>query len=307
MKDSMTYNLNHLLSTRRGIVCLLALSAFSSIPYAFAGAQDHCASNIIEKIEELSSSRELVPTDRVPTISYRDVINGRIPQFKKTPSFEFQTPDGGFITVLDVSSSKVRDNPNLGRALKIWNIKVEREFRKRLAKFRSYFKNGGKRRLNSLDFPDRTVVILKTKKSLNDGSPSVDSGMRIVFGRNSDEKLPFQQEFSDYNRAEVAAEIGRLYGPGDGPLLLHTGMRVIEQAPEVREVWVHTSWPHAKLYGRMGAKAETADIDVRDPLTLPYPVNVILRFDREKVHGVIDKTKEQMSSSKKQILSQNAS
>jgi hypothetical protein len=282
MKDRMTYDLIRNLGTPQGIMCLLILIGFSVIPFAIAEPpREGCASDIISRIEQLSSSRALVTTDKIPTIQYEDAIQGRMPHLKNTPFFEFQLPDGGYVTVADISSPKVRENRKLRQAVKRWNVKTDAELR-RLPKF-SHLPPGS---INSLDFPDRTVVIMKARKSINsDGNPGVEAGIRVVFARGADEQLPFQKDISEFVRAENAAEPGRLSGAGSTSLMLQIALRVIQKYRDIAEIDVHTSKPHATLYRRHKADPGKENTFVQDDY------NWILQFDRLRIYRVIQKTK----------------
>jgi hypothetical protein len=290
MKDETTLNLiqnskcsphNKGLRQQQGVVCLITLAAIFSPFVAVSGPFDNCARQIEDKIEDLYPSTALVVTNKIPTISFKNAINGRLPKVRNTPYFEFQVHDGSFLTVIDLNSPKVRAHPVLNEALDLWEKHTEKEYR-RLPKFADLPPGA----LQGRDYPDRTVVIIKSKKSLNDGNIEVEGGARIVFAHESEEKLPYQNEFPGLPRAESAAEPGRLTASGFSPLLLHFTVRTIERDPSIKEIYVHTSQGHEIVYGRNGAK--TKDVVRKDK------DNVLLRFSRLQIREIIKKTKDKM-------------
>jgi hypothetical protein len=293
MKDRTTLNLNQSLPCLpchrglpkpQGMVCLLTLAVLFSSSLAIPGPLDNCVRNIEGRIQALSSSRALVVTHKIPTITYENAINGRIPKVKNTPYFEFEVPDGGFLTVIDLSSPKVKRNGTLTQALELWKEFTYQTYQ-RLPKF----KDVTREEFDPFKFRDRTVVIMKTKKSLNDGDPEVLGGIRVVFA-HGDEELPYQSDLPEFERgSDASAEPGRLTGSGFSPMMLHFSVGVIKQNPGITEVVVHTSKGHVVHYRRVGAK--TKDVRVKDD------DNMLLRFSRLQVLEVIKRTRDKLTLS----------
>jgi len=283
------------MSMRRGIAWSLVLFCVLPITHVIAAGPVDCASQIKQAIATLGEPESAVVAEKIPAISYEDAVAGRFPRLENTPFYEYQIPEHGYITVLDLSSPRVLGHPNVGRALNIWREHTKATYLSRLKKFMPKSPEGGSAAVKSMDFTNRSVVILNTSKSINisnsidDHFPELYGGVRIVFARKPGEKLPFQHDFPDYVRTLAAAEVGRLTGPGSMLLLIHSAMRVIEQYPEVENIFVHTSRSHVRLYRQLGALPDHED--ERDHL------NVILRYDKERVPEVIKHTKKKVDPS----------
>lgn len=290
MKDRMTYNMIHVVRApsrgmathaHRAIGCFLVLSIVSPGNLANAETAESCALHVVsQEIQELqgSRSRALVVTDRIPTISYKQALNGGMPKLKDAPFYEFETPDGNYIAVVDLSSPKAWNHPRLRPLLEDWNAETDKGLR-RLPQFQ-HLPPGS---FNSLDLPERTAAIIKTTTSVNDGPAKTIGGIRVVFTRSKDEALPLHEEFPDEPRVDKSAEPGRLFGPGNVQLFLHFAMRVIKESAGTLEIKVHTSESHNILYRRSGAK--TDNIFKRDDK------HWLLRFGRMHVKEIIKKTK----------------
>jgi hypothetical protein len=262
--------------------CFVVLSIVSPGILANAETAKSCAFHTVtEGIEELqgSRSRALVLTDKIPTVDYKHALNGGLPELMRDiPFYQFQTPDHSYLTVVDLSSAKSWSNPRLRALLEDWNVETDKALRT-LPQF-AHLPAGS---FNSLDLPERTVAIIKTATSINDGPTKAVGGIRVVFARTPNEPLPLHEDFPEESSGAKSAEPGRLFGSGNATLFLHFAMRVINHSVETTEIKVHTSNVHTRLYRNNGAVTE--DIYKRDK------EHWLLRFGRMHVREILKKTK----------------
>jgi hypothetical protein len=260
---------------------LLALFLVSPAANAISGSQEDCANQVIHAIETLRNSRAVAHVEgEIPTIGYKEALIGGVPDIQHTPYYQFQAPDHSYVTVVDLSSPKVRGNPKFTKLLEAWNQVTDEKLREL-----EQFKHLPPGSFNSLDFPDRTVALIRTTKSVNDRDYEITGGVRVVFSNSHEEPLPFQKDFPDVPRGVKASETGRLTGSGNATMLVHFAMKVIKNSPETREIYVHTSYKHEVLYRRSGAKLDEKEIVKKDKF------NWLLPFVRTHLDRVLLKTR----------------
>ena len=191
-----------------------------------------------------------------------------LPLLKKVKFFNLTSAHGSLLTVIDLA--QVQPMSSLDRMVKSYFQYVRDIYRARLKKFDTQISPAALSQQAHIDkeLTNRSILIVDTPSEQATAESEFNGGVRVTLARNPNEKLPLQFELPDYRRHDISGtsiEVGRLtaqpgVSAGLSINLIRVAVQLALQYPNVRDIYVHTSRVHSRLYKLMGLIPASIDI-----------------------------------------------
>ena len=210
------------------------------------------------------------------------------PLTKKQWAKEFETKDQGRFTYMDLSKlERVSDHQMCQVPDDYWKF-VGDIYSERLNLTPEEIKNFIK---SSQDFAPRTKLIINSTDSIKE-TKTFNGGVGIVVSDRAQDLLPVEKAVSKNltrKPGEKVAEIVRLTVSKDADAeklsksLINQAAGALLQDKDIKTVYIYTSKIHARLYKRIGVKA--------DSITPEGDRDVIIALSRSDVENLLAKTR----------------